>query len=99
MILAKAQAIRLIFVEGLMAMKSESVDAAAMNVGLKTTFAGAGTGTAGWLASSEGVAIVGVICALAGLAVQLVFTIRRDRRESNEHAMKMAQLRKRAHDA
>ncbi|MEN8721162.1 MAG: holin [Oceanococcaceae bacterium] len=73
-------------------MNAQSFDAAAANAAVKLTVAGGSTSALGWLASSEGVAIMGVCCAVIGLATQLVFGIRRDRRESREHKYRMDNL-------
>lgn len=80
-------------------MNTESFDATAQSVGTKAALAGGGTSVLGWFATSEAVALVGMLCAIAGLGVTIFFAVRRDRREAREHHLKMAQLRARARDA
>lgn len=83
-----------------------SVDAAIAAAGTKTTYTGAGISAAGWLFSSEFVSLVGVILAVFGFAVTVVFKVREDRRsaaaaaavaerarqDSEYHAARMAAL-------
>lgn len=65
-----------------MSLESSALEATAISAASKTTYGGALAGIAGWLASQDWLTIVGVIVAVGGLASNLYFQIRRDRRES-----------------
>jgi len=59
----------------------------------KTTVAGALTGAVGWLAQINWVGLVGVLVAVLGLAANIFFQIRRDRRETAESAARIAAIK------
>lgn len=72
---------------------TSSLDAAASAAASKVTYAGAGASVFGWLASSEAVAIVGILAAIIGLAVNFYFKRREDKRQQELHAAQMRALR------
>ena len=59
----------------------------------KTTVAGAVTGAVGWLAQINWVGLIGVLVAVLGLAANIYFQIRRDRREAAESAARIAAIK------
>lgn len=59
----------------------------------KTTVAGALTGAVGWLAQINWVGLIGVLVAVLGLAANIYFQIRRDRREAAESAARIAAIK------
>jgi len=58
----------------------------------KATYTGAGTVGVGWLMSSEAAILIGLVLAVGGFVVNLLFSIRRDRREMREHEKKMREM-------
>jgi site-specific recombinase len=57
------------------------------------TYAGAGASAVGGFAlSSEEIALVGLLVAIAGFVISAVFQVRRDRREQREHEARMKVL-------
>ena len=66
-------------------MKDEATKAAAEAVGAavgsKATYAGAGVSAASWWLSSEAGVLVGILLGVLGLAVNVYFKCRKDRRE------------------
>jgi hypothetical protein len=69
-----------------------NIDAALAAVGHKTAQAGAGTTLMGWLLSSEGTAAAGICIGVIGLLVQLYYKRKQDKREQEEHEMRMGRL-------
>lgn len=65
------------------------------SVANKTTVAGAITGAVGWLAQINWVGLMGVLFAAIGLAANIYFQLRRDRREAEESAARIAALKER----
>jgi len=61
-----------------------SFDTAAVSVSSKTVYGGAATGVAGGMLGFDWLALIGGFVALAGLAVQVFFSIRQDRRRERE---------------
>lgn len=85
---------------GLLMQHSASVaqaasDASAVGAAKATYFGGALSAIGGIALSSEAIAIAGLALALAGWATQLWFGIRRDKREDEEHRLKITELRQR----
>lgn len=72
-----------------------AVDAAAISVANKTMAGGAVTGAVGWLSQINWVGATGALVAIIGLAANIYFQIRRDRRESAESRARVAALRER----
>ena len=70
-----------------------ATDAALAAIGHKTAQAGGATTLLGWFTSSEGTAIVGLIGMLTGLAIQLYYNRRRDKREQAEHDRRMGLMK------
>lgn len=61
----------------------------------KVTQGGAITGVAGWLASVNWVGLIGAAAAVIGLAANVYFQIRRDRREAAESLARLNALQER----
>lgn len=70
------------------------VEAVMTGAANKTTLGGAAVSGLGWVASSEFVAVMGLLIAAAGFFVSLYFQIRRDKREKLEHEARMEQIRR-----
>lgn len=68
------------------------IDDLAIILSNRTTEAGAITGVVGWLASINWIGWTGVLIALVGLASNIHFQRRRDRREREHHRARMAAL-------
>ena len=64
-------------------------ETALANAGSHSTYAGAGITGFGWLLSNEFVALVGLILAVGGFAINWYYRARRDRREQQEHEARM----------
>ena len=75
-------------------MEKEALEVATSAVASKSTYAGAGTSVLGWLLSSEFTVIVGIVVAVAGLAVNWYYKAKADRRQQDEHALRMDRLRR-----
>ena len=73
--------------------QQNAIDTAAAALGSKATYTGAGAATLGWLASSEVSVVLGLAIAILGLLTNLVFQLRRDRREVREHQRRMDHMR------
>jgi len=59
-----------------------------------TTYSGSAVAAvAGWFSLSQLGVIVGIITALIGLAAQIYFSVRRERRERELHKLKVEQLK------
>lgn len=78
-----------------MGLESTAIDATAISAASKTTYGGALASVAGWLASQDWLTIIGVIVAVGGLASNLYFQIRRDRRETRVANARIAQYERR----
>lgn len=72
------------FLKQIREMGDSVLDTAAISLSNKTTAGGAAAGILGWLASVNWLGVFGVLIALAGLAVNIYFQRRRDRREARE---------------
>lgn len=70
------------------------VDAVGVSISTKTTWGGAITGFLGWLAQVNWIGLAGVMIAGAGLAANLYFQHRRDKREQADR-----EDRRREHEA
>lgn len=60
----------------------------------KLTQAGAGTTVGSWILSSEGGVAIGVVVAVIGLALQWYYSRKRDKREQEEHDLRMVEIRR-----
>lgn len=69
------------------------IEAVGISVSNKTTLGGAIAGAFGWIAEINWIGLAGVIIAALGLAANIYFQIRRDRREAAESAARIAALR------
>jgi hypothetical protein len=75
-------------------MDKEAIEVGVATVASKSTYAGAGASFLGWLVSSEFTIVVGIIVAIAGLAVNWYYKAKADRRGEAEHEARMARLRR-----
>lgn len=73
-----------------------AIDAAMSSAADKTTWGGAAMGFVGWLASINWIGLIGVLVAVIGLAANIWFQYRKDRRESTESKARLAALKNRA---
>ena len=77
-----------------MADKMElAMEVVGASVANKTTVAGAVTGAVGWVADINWIGLIGAAVAVLGLAANIYFQIRRDRREAAESAARIEALR------
>lgn len=75
---------------------AQAVSDAASASAAKSTYVGGALSAVGGLAlSNEIIALAGLVLALAGWLTQLYFSIRRDYREAEEHALRMTEIRRR----
>lgn len=72
---------------------SQQIDHAMSQAGSVTTYAGAGTSVGGWLLSSEAGVLFGILIGVVGLAVNIFFKFREDRRLEAEHQERLKDLR------
>lgn len=72
-----------------------AVDAAAISIANKTMTGGALTGVVGWVSQVNWLGAIGTLVAIIGLAANIYFQLRRDRRESAESQARIAAMRKR----
>jgi len=61
-------------------MEKEAIEAAASAVASKSTYGGAATSVLGWLLSSEFTVVMGIVVAVAGLAVNWYYKAKADKR-------------------
>jgi len=61
-------------------MEKEALEVAASAVASKSTYAGAGASVLGWLLSSEFTVVVGIVVAVAGLAVNWYYKAKANKR-------------------
>lgn len=76
--------------------KDAGVDAVVTSVASKTMGGGATASVMGWLSSNEGIAITGLMLAIAGFIVNLIFQARRDYRERVLHEAELILLVKKS---
>ena len=77
-----------------MANKAElAIEAAGTSVANKTTVAGAVTGAVGWAADINWIGLIGAAVAVLGLAVNIYFQHRRDKREAAESAARIEAIK------
>lgn len=74
-------------------MQEQATEAAAAAVAHNVTKAGAGTVILGWLTLNDFALLIGVIVTLAGFGVNLYYKRKADRRESELHAARLAEIR------
>ncbi|GAB2889741.1 hypothetical protein GCM10027202_17940 [Microvirgula curvata] len=73
-------------------MRDNALEVTTSTVASKVTYGGAGGTMLGWLLSSEGVALIGLLVAVGGLAVNWYYKMRQDQRDQAEHAARMREL-------
>ncbi|OWT62027.1 holin [Candidimonas nitroreducens] len=76
-----------------MKLDAAILDATVTTIASRTTYGGAGASAVGWAANIDWLTVVGVAVAVIGLAVNVYFQIRRDRRESVLNQARIAALR------
>jgi uncharacterized membrane protein YebE (DUF533 family) len=69
-----------------------TIDQVASSVSDKVTWTGAFTGLLGWFAQVNWIGLVGAVVAVGGLAANVYFQHRRDKREAAESAARIAAL-------
>ena len=74
-----------------MAMKSETVEVVS-SVASKATYGGAGTSVVGWMLSSHGSVLIGILVAVVGLIVNVVCRVREEKRRTQRHEAYMRRL-------
>ena len=70
-----------------------ATEATASAVATKTTYAGSIATVGGWVISSELIALCGLILAVLGFIVNLVFKVREDRRQAEGHRAVMESVK------
>lgn len=75
-------------------MLQDQTDTIGVMTGKAATYGGGASAFLFGLSASEFAAIVGATVAVLGYLTQLYFNRRRERRESDEHAARMAQYRR-----
>ena len=75
-------------------MKEHFTDATIAATASKSTYTGSGLMITGWLFSSEAAILVGMVVGVLGLAVNVYFRVKQDRREEKEHKKRMKDLDK-----
>lgn len=73
-------------------------DATIASVANKATYAGAGVATYGGLTANEIAAFGGLLVAVIGLLIQLVFKLREDRRNAEYHRERLASVKSGRHE-
>jgi hypothetical protein len=71
---------------------SSAIETTIVSGATKVMAGGSLTATTGWVISNQNIALIGVLIAFAGFVVNLIFQVRRDRREENLHVAKMVQI-------
>ena len=69
-----------------------SVEATVVSISSKSMGGGATASVLGWLSSNEGIALIGISVTLLGFIVNLIFQIRRDRREQELQRAKLVAI-------
>ena len=70
-----------------------AVDQLAQSISAKITLGSAVTGFLGWLAQINWLGLIASCCAIVGLAANVYFQIRRDRREQRESEARIKALK------
>lgn len=76
---------------GMMEAKT-SLDETIASAASRGSAGGSAASLFGWLTSNDMLAFIGAAVAVLGFAVSLIFQLRRDRREAELHAARMANL-------
>jgi len=69
-----------------------SIDETIASAASRGSVGGTAASLFGWLTSNDTLAFLGVVVAVLGFIVNVIFQIRRDRREAELHAARMASL-------
>lgn len=77
-------------------MDSTSLEATVSSAAFKGMSAGTGVTLFGWVISNETIALLGLVIAILGFVVNLVFKVRDDRRKQQMHNLKMFNLQSEA---
>jgi hypothetical protein len=77
---------------------SNTGEAAVVSLANKSTWWGAFASVVGGLSVSDYGVLVGIAIGLAGLAINLIFSVRRDRRERRELALQEQLAQQKLHD-
>jgi len=77
-----------------MRLDEMAVEAAGISIANKTMVGGATTGLVGWLSQLNWIGAIGACVAVVGLAANIYFQVRRDRRESAESRARICAIRK-----
>lgn len=72
-----------------------AAEAAGITIANKSMGVGAATGLLGFVASVNWLGVIGAFVAIVGLAVNIYFQLKRDRRETAESRERIAALRER----
>lgn len=72
---------------------SDSAEATVSSIASKSMGGGATASVLGWLSSNEAIAVVGVTITILGFIVNLIFQVRRDRREAELQRVKIDDIR------
>ena len=78
-----------------MRLNEFAAEAAGISIANKTMAGGAATGLIGWVSQVNWIGVIGAVVAVVGLAANIYFQIRRDRRESAESQARIEALRER----
>lgn len=76
-------------------LQKNAIDQAMAAGASKSTYAGATTSVAGWLLSSEFIAVGGFFLAVVGFLVNLYFKLKDDRRQQAVHDAQMREIENR----
>jgi hypothetical protein len=72
---------------------SHSVEATVTSIASKGMSGGAATSMFGWMTSNEAIALIGVTITILGFVINIVFQIRRDRREQELQRAKLKAIK------
>lgn len=78
-----------------MNIQDAAAETLAISVASKTTYTAGAASAVGWVASIDWLSIVGALVAVVGLAVNIYFLVRKDRRETAIHKQRIAELQQR----
>jgi len=72
---------------------STPIEATVSSVAVKGMGGGTATSFLGWITSNEAMAVIGLIVTLSGFIINVIFQVRRDRREAELHRSHIATLK------
>lgn len=79
-------------------MQEQATEAAVAAVAHKTMTAGSATAVVGWLTLNNVALLIGILVTLAGFGVNFYYRRKADRRESELHAARLAEIREHGHE-